>query len=343
MNLQIAPSDPRYTAEQADLRYINDDTPGITRRRFGRGFAYYRPDGKKLSRKMDLERINALAIPPAYEKVWICPQPRGHLQATGLDDRGRKQYRYHEDWRAVRDAAKFDSLLAFAEALPRIRRTTNRHLGLPGMPREKVYAAVVRVMEATLMRIGNDEYARTNGSFGLTTLRNKHAEIDGKSVKFSFVAKGGKDRELSLADKRLAKIIRKCQDLPGQDLFAYHNDRGDVVDVTSQGVNDYLREISGGSFTAKDFRTWAGTVEAAKTLAKLGPAETKTALKKNTLIAIDAAAKVLGNTRTVCRNCYVHPTVVTAYEAGTVLGEPVAKSNLRQDEAALVRLLSQGR
>ncbi|MEM6313280.1 MAG: DNA topoisomerase IB [Planctomycetota bacterium] len=330
-------------AKAADLVYVSDDTPGISRRRFGRGFAYYAPTGRKLTSTTEIERIKALVIPPAYENVWICPLANGHLQVTGEDQRGRKQYRYHERWREVRDRAKFDALLDFAAALPRIRRTTGRHLRLSGLPREKVLAAVVRVLDATLMRIGNEEYTRTNGSFGLTTLRARHADVAGREITFRYTAKGGKPRELTMTHKRLAGLVRKCQDLPGQQLFAYRNDRGDVIDVTSQSVNDYLRAVADGPFTAKDFRTWAGTVETATTLRDLGPAETKTALKKNTITAIDATAKLLGNTRAVSRKSYIHPTVLEAYENGEVLGEPRKRTRLRQDESAVVRLLEANR
>jgi DNA topoisomerase-1 len=254
------PVDPEATAEEAGLRYVNDAMPGIRRRRAGRGFTYAGTDGRRLTDRRVLARIRALAIPPAWTDVWICPIARGHLQATGRDARGRKQYRYHARWREVRDEAKYGRMVAFGQALPRIRRRVEADLALPGLPRERVLAAVVRLLEKTAVRVGNEEYARENRSFGLTTLRNRHAEVGTSRIRFRFRGKGGKETEVELNDRRLARIVARCQELPGQALFTYLDEDGEPRTVDSADVNEYLREISGEEFTAKDFRTWAGTV-----------------------------------------------------------------------------------
>src|SRR5215213_10556741 len=258
--------DPRDAAESAGLRYVSDEQPGIRRRKAGKGFTYLKPGGSKVDDEATLKRIKTLAIPPAYTDVWICPHANGHIQATGRDARGRKQYRYHPKWREKRDETKFGRVLAFSEALPRIRAQVERDLSKPGLPREKVLATVVRLLDCTGIRIGNDEYARSNRSFGLTTLQDRHVEVSGSNIKFEFRGKSGKNHSVSLSDRRLAKIVQRCQDIPGEDLFQYVDEEGVRQTISSGDVNDYLREISGADFTAKDFRTWSGTVLAAQAL-----------------------------------------------------------------------------
>ena len=312
-------TDPAEAAEEAGLRYVSDDQPGYTRKRKGDDFEYFDTKGKPITDEARLLRIRRLAIPPAYEDVWICPSANGHLQATGRDARGRKQYRYHEKWRETRDESKYDKMLIFATALPKIRKRVEADLGLPGLPREKVLATIVSVMERTFIRVGNEEYARTNNSYGLTTIRNKHVKVKGSKVRFNFRGKSGVDHEVDVADRRLARIIKKVQDLPGQELFGYVDDAGEVRDVKSQDVNDYLREITGEDFTAKDFRTWAGTVLAAVALNAVGAFETKSQGKKQVTTAVKAVAKILGNTPAVCRKCYVHPAVFETYLSGNMI------------------------
>ena len=309
-------TDATISAEAAGLSYVSDARPGITRRRQGKGFSYRWPDGSLVSER-ERERIAALAIPPAWTDVWICPRPDGHIQATGRDDRGRKQYRYHPRWREVRDANKYESLAAFGRALPEVRARVDADLGRRGLPEEKVLAAVVRLLDETLIRIGNDEYAEANESYGLTTLQDDHAEISGGTLALEFGGKSGTEFEVVVRDRRLARIAKQCQDLPGEDLFQYlDGDR--VVDVTSTHVNAYLREVAGADRSAKDFRTWGGTVVAAETLVGLGTYDTKKEAEHNLLVAIDAAAERLGNTRAVCRSCYVHPRVPEAYVDGSL-------------------------
>ncbi|MCU1484600.1 MAG: putative topoisomerase [Actinomycetia bacterium] len=302
-------------ADDADLFYVVDDRPGITRRRRGRGFSYHHPDGTAVDAE-DKARIGELVIPPAWTDVWICPLPDGHIQATGRDAKGRKQYRYHDRWREVRDADKYERLADFAAGLPDLRATVDDHLGRRGLPQEKVLAAVVRLLDETLIRIGNDEYAETNESFGLTTIECDHVDVEGTTITFEFRGKSGVEQAVSLRDRRLASIVQACQDLPGEDLFGYLDADGKAVDVTSTMVNDYLRATTGSDVTAKHFRTWGGTVTAAELLAPLPVPETETEAKSNELAALDMAADRLGNTRTVCRNCYVHPHVGTAYREG---------------------------
>jgi DNA topoisomerase-1 len=303
-------------AEEAGLRYVNDDRPGYRRRARGDQFEYLGTEGKPIRDEQRLLRIRRLAIPPAWTDVWICPSPTGHIQATGRDARQRKQYRYHERWREIRDENKFGRLAAFAQALPKIRRRIAQDMKLPGMPRYKVLATVVRLLERTFIRIGNEEYARENKSFGLTTIRNRHVRVKGAHLRFRFRGKSGRQHEVEVTDRRIAKIVSKCQDLPGQELFQYVKEDGNAQDVTSQDVNDYLREVSGDSFTAKDFRTWAGTVLAAIALNAQETFENKKQIKANVKIAICAVAKLLGNTPAICRKCYVHPDVVAAYLDG---------------------------
>src|SRR3954454_18988689 len=261
-----APPPPHQSAADAGLRYVSDTGPGIRRKRSGTGYSYIGPDGKRITDQKTLERIRKLAVPPAYTDVWICPSPNGHLQATGRDARGRKQYRYHPKWREVRDETKFGRMVVFSEVLPKIRARVDTDLARPGLPREKVLATVVRLLEATSIRVGNDEYARTNGSYGLTTLRNKHVEISGGSVQFRFRGKSGKVHDVKLQDRRLARVIQQCHDLPGHELFEYVDEDGAVRRIASEDVNEYLKEISGQDFTAKEFRTWTATVLMARAL-----------------------------------------------------------------------------
>lgn len=306
-------TDPVASAKAAGLRYVSDEMPGITRVARGKHFAYIAPDGKEVDDEKELSRIRSLAVPPAYTDVWICPVANGHLQATGRDARGRKQYRYHKRWRETRDETKYGRMIAFAEALPSIRKRIEDDLALGGLPREKVLATVVQLLESTAIRVGNDEYAKENGSFGLTTLRNKHAKVQGSTVRFSFRGKSGVRHAIDLQDRRLARIIRKCQDLPGQQLFEFADDDGTTHAIDSSDVNDYIRSISGEDFSAKDFRTWLGTVTCASLLAQLEAAETQTERKQHLANAIKDVAKRLGNTPAVCRKCYVHPDVLDTY------------------------------
>src|SRR5438477_10922353 len=288
-------ADSVEAAEEAGLRYVNDERPGYSRRAKGKDFEYLDTEGKPIRDEQRLLRIKRLAIPPAGTEVWIRPPANGHIQATGRDARGRKQYRYHERWREARDENKFDRLAQFAKALPNIRRRVAQDLKLPGLPRQKVLATIVALLERTFIRIGNEEYARENKSFGLTTFKNRHAKVKGAKVLFRFRGKSGRQHEVDVSDRRVAKVIAKCQDLPGQDLFQYVDDNGEVRDVTSQDVNAYLREITGQDFTAKDFRTWAGTVLAGIALNAVGPFGTKTQAKRNIRDAISAVAEMLGN------------------------------------------------
>jgi len=306
-------TDPVASAKAAGLRYVSDEMPGITRIARGKHFSYLAPDGKEIADEKELARIKALAVPPAYTDVWICPIHNGHLQATGRDARGRKQYRYHKRWREIRDETKYGRMIAFAQALPAIRKRIEADLGLAGLPREKVLATVVQLLESTAIRVGNDEYAKDNGSFGLTTLRNKHAKVEGSTVRFSFRGKSGVRHAIDLRDGRLARIIRKCQDLPGQQLFEYADEDGQPGAIDSSDVNEYIRAISGEDFSAKDFRTWLGTVTCATLLAQQDEAPTQSERKQRLADVIKDVAKRLGNTPTVCRKCYVHPDVLDAY------------------------------
>lgn len=335
---------PEAAAEAAGLRYVSDASPGIRRTRSGKGFRYAGPDGRAIRDAATLDRIRALAIPPAYTDVWICPSPNGHIQATGRDARGRKQYRYHPRWREVRDETKFGRMLAFSAALPALRRRVDRDLGRPGLPREKVLATVVRLLESTSIRVGNDEYARTNNSFGLTTLRDKHVEIAGSTVRFEFRGKSGKVHQCDITDRRLARIVQRCQAIPGEELFQYLDDEGARQTIDSGDVNAYLREITGQDFTAKDFRTWAGTLLAVEALRAAGPQRSARAVKSAIVSAIDQVAEALNNTRAVCRKYYVHPAVLDAFQDGRLEAGLTAKNGngargLRETERALVRLL----
>ena len=337
-------------AREAGLRYVSDESPGIRRRRQGEGFSYLTPAGEPLTDAATLDRIRALAIPPAWTDVWICPLANGHVQATGRDARGRKQYRYHDRWREVRDENKYGRMVDFARALPRIRRRVARDLRHRGLPREKVVAVVVRLLEMTLMRVGNEEYARENRSFGLTTLRGRHARVRGARVAFLFRGKGGKEHQVSIADRRLARIVKQCQDLPGQELFQYVEADGSRHRIDSDAVNEYLQETSGEDFTAKDFRTWAGTVLAARALQELQQFDSEAQAKRNVLRAIETVARQLGNTRAISRKCYVHPAVVEAYMDGTMAetlrgrAEATMQRSLHRlapEEAAVLALLQQ--
>lgn len=332
------------------LRHARDDRPGFQRRRAGRGFSYRDLDGRPIRDLEVLARIRALAIPPAWTDVWNCPWPNGHIQATGRDARGRKQYRYHRDWQRRRGADKFERMLAFADALPAIRARCALDLARPGVPRDKVIATVVRLLELTLIRVGNDEYARHNRSYGLTTLRDRHVRVDGSAVRFRFRGKAGQTHDVDVRDRRLARVVRRCQDLPGQELFQYLDDDGRVRDVTSDDVNAYLREAAGGPFTAKDFRTWAGTLLAYRALRALQPADTAHGSRSVVVQAIRETADRLGNTPSVARGSYVHPGVLEAYleralpgalvEAAEEQARPPAEAD-EDEERAVIELLRQ--
>lgn len=306
-------------ARAAGLRYVTDELPGVRRIRHGRHFRYVAPDGTPVSDEAELRRIKAIGVPPAYDNVWICPLENGHLQATATDARGRKQYRYHKRWRQVRDETKYHRMIDFARALPGMRASVERDLAKAGMPREKVLAAVVRLLEETTIRVGNEQYAKQNESFGLTTLLNKHAKVTGADVRFSFKGKSGVRHAVALHDRALAKIVRACQEIPGQELFAYIDGDGSPRDVTSQDVNDYIRDISGGDFTAKDFRTWVGTVQCALLLAESEYAQTQSARRQRLNDVVKHVARRLGNTPAVAKKSYIHPDIIAAYtEDGTI-------------------------
>ena len=339
---------PVESAKAAGLRYVSDSQPGIHRRRRGTGFQYLNADGKPLREKEALGRIRSLVIPPAWRDVWVCTNPRGHLQVTGRDARGRKQSRYHPRWREVRDETKYERMTIFGAALPGIREQVQRDLSLSEMPRRKVLAAIVRLMEVTLIRVGNEEYARENHSYGLTTMRNKHVQVEGATVSFKFQGKSGVRHTIDINDRRLARIIQRCQDIPGYELFQYIDGDGNHHSVDSADVNEYLRAISEQDFTAKDFRTWAGTVLACTMLQEFEAFQSQTQAKKNVVQAIKDVAEHLGNTPAVCRKCYVHPAVLDTYFSGGLIKsvekqveEEAADSAyaLRQEEVALLHLL----
>jgi len=299
-------AEPSEAAKAASLRYVNAASPGIRRRRSGTGFCYFAADGALIRDRATLARIRALAIPPAWQQVWICALSEGHLQATGRDARGRKQYRYHPRWRLVREETKYERLQLFGATLPRIRSRVRRDLALPGLPRDKVLASIVRLLETSFIRVGNEEYARANKSFGLTTLRDRHVEISGSSLRFRFQGKSGKAHMVDVSDRRLARLVRRCRELPGQDLFQYLDDEGEPRPIDSGAVNEYLRTIAGQDFTAKDFRTWAGTLLAARMLSTGDPPGVVETAK--------AVAEQLGNTAAICRKCYIHPAVLAAHQ-----------------------------
>jgi DNA topoisomerase-1 len=311
--------DPIASAFDAGLRYVDPAGQGFTRRRAGRGFCYLDAHGRLLRDPAHLKRIRSLVIPPAWKQVWICPSANGHLQAVGYDARGRRQYRYHPHYREVRDETKFARMTGFARGLPRIRQQVNQDLALSGIPRQKVLASVVRLLETTFIRVGNIEYAKENESFGLTTLRNRHVEIEGSMVRFRFKGKSGLSHEVELKDRRIARVIKACHDLPGYNLFEYMDDIGAVHTISSGDVNDYIRTITGDEHTAKDFRTWAGTVQTAWSLAAMGAFETVAEAKHNIVAAIKDTAKRLGNRPATCRKYYLHPAVTESYLQGTLL------------------------
>jgi DNA topoisomerase-1 len=338
---------PEETAKVAALHYVGDDAPGLTRKRSGRAFSYREPAGQVIHDKATLARIRALAIPPAWTDVWISPLANGHIQATGRDARGRKQYRYHARWSAVRSETKYGRMIPFGETLPQVRARLERDLRTADFPKEKVLAIVVRLLETTFIRVGNEEYARANKSFGLTTIKNRHVEIDGAQIRFRFRGKSGKTHDVELADRRLARLIKRSRDLPGQHLFQYVDGDGEPHAITSTDVNDYIREISGQEFTAKDFRTWAGSLLAARQLVTARVFVDDVTPKAVLMAAVAAVAAQLGNTAAVCRKCYIHPEVLRAYEDRACYdrwmqecSDDTSPDWLEPDEAALLRFLS---
>jgi DNA topoisomerase-1 len=339
---------PLEAAEEAGLRYVSENQPGYTRKAKSDDFEYLDTEGKAVRDEQRLLRIKRLAIPPAWTDVWISPSANGHIQATGRDARKRKQYIYHERWREMRDENKYERIVSFGKTLPKIRRSVSKDLSLPGLPRNKVLAAIVQLLELSFIRVGNEEYARENKSFGLTTMQDRHVDVKGSKMRFRFRGKSGIKHDVDITDRRIAKIILKLQDLPGQELFQCIDENEDVCDITSQDVNDYLREITGEDFTAKDFRTWAGTILAAIALTTAGDFETKKQAKANIKNAIGAVAKILRNTPAICRKCYIHPAVLEAYLDGNLIeglkkrtGEELEKEviNLAPAEAAVLKLL----
>jgi DNA topoisomerase I len=338
--------DPKDAAQSAGLSYVSDDEKGLRRERAGDSFRYVKANGDPVADEATLERIRKLAIPPAWTDVWICPKANGHLQATGRDARGRKQYRYHPQFREVRESTKYEHMLEFARALPSIRGKLAEHMALRGLPREKVLATIVHLLETTLIRVGNEDYAKENKSYGLTTLRNPHVSVEGTELRFRFKGKSGKSWRLQLKDRRVAKIVRACQELPGQKLFEYLDENGEPKEVTSSDVNAYLKEITGREVTAKDFRTWAGTVLAALALREFERADSQATTKKNLRAAIEQVAQRLGNTPAICRKCYVHPEVLAAYiEGGLELKikdeapAPESATALKAEEKAVLAML----
>jgi len=336
------------SARAAGLRYVTDASPGIRRRGAGKGFFYLDPQGRRIPDRKTIERIKQIVIPPAWTDVWICPSAQGHIQATGSDAKGRKQYRYHPEFRAVRDETKFERILKFSKVFPKVRRRVERDLRRPGVDRRKMFAAVVYLLETTLIRVGNEEYARDNESYGLTTLQDHHAEVEGGRITFEFPGKSGVDHAISFSYRRLARIIQQCQDLPGEQLFQFEGDDGTLQSIDSGDINAYLAEITGGDFTAKDVRTWAGTVLAAAALRDIGVAHSKREAERNIRSALDQVANHLGNTRAVCLHYYVHPKVLKKYRAGKVISAPLSETKherknpravLRRDEMAVLELI----
>jgi DNA topoisomerase-1 len=327
--------DPTVSARAAGLKYTTDTRPGI--RRIGKRSTvkYLDERGRVVRDAATLSRIKSLVIPPAWTDVWICPDERGHVQATGRDARGRKQYRYHPRWREVRDETKYDRMIGFAHALPTIRRRTRADLRRQGLPREKVLAAVVQLLEKTLIRVGNGEYAKQNRSFGLTTMRDGHVAVKGERVRFSFRGKSGVEHDVDLEDRRLANVVKACRDIPGYDLFQYFDEDGERQAIGSADVNAYLQQVSGLDFTSKDFRTWAGTVLAAQMLRELEAVDSDAQRKKNIVRAVEAVAKRLGNTKAVCRKCYIHPAVFDAYMDGSMLKTVAQRARRVQSVARL--------
>jgi len=345
----VAPiPESRAAARHAGLNYTSDEQPGIRRRKAGKGFSYVAPNGRTIADATASRRIKKLAVPPAWTEVWISPDPDGHLQATGRDARGRKQYRYHADFRAIREDGKYEHMLDFVAALPTIRATVARHMARRDLSRECVLATVVHLLETTLIRVGNGEYAKRNKSYGLTTLKDPHVRIEGSAIRFQFVGKSGKSWRLQVNDRRVAKIVRACQELPGQQLFQYLDAEGNRQGVTSSDVNAYLREIAGGDVTAKDFRTWAGTVLAAVALQEFSEIDSEAKAKRNLKAAIERVASRLGNTATICRKCYIHPEIINGYLVGDLalnlkaaIDGTLARKlpGLKAEEAAVLVLL----
>jgi DNA topoisomerase-1 len=339
----------RTSARSAGLRYVTDGVDGIRRQRSGKGWIYFHPGGRRITDHGVTKRLNSLAIPPAWTDVWICPDPDGHIQATARDARGRKQYRYHPQYREARDRSKFRRMLEFSEVLPRLRERIERDLRADDLSRRQLLAAVVRLLDRTLIRVGNDEYVRENRSYGLTTLRRRHLTIDGSMLRFSFRGKSGVEHSIAVADPRLARIIQRCKSLPGEELFQYRDKSGKRHLVSSDDVNEYLREIAGHDISAKDFRTWGGTMLAAVELRRRGEAASRRETERNIIAAIDAVAERLGNTRAVCRKYYVHPALIDAYRMGETVPEtPTGRkarqrrgAALRRDEVAVLQFLQE--
>ncbi|WP_162909818.1 DNA topoisomerase IB [Aggregatilinea lenta] len=309
-------TDPVEAAKAARLRHVSDEVPGLRRKKIGRGFSYRNANGERITEPATLHRIKSLVIPPAWTEVWICPSPDGHIQATGRDEKGRKQYIYHPRWHEIRNETKFNRMILFAEKLPGIRERTDHDLRKRGLPREKVLAAVVRLLESTLIRIGNAEYARRNASFGLTTLRDRHVTISGTVIEFEFSGKSGKQHDVVLHDRRLARVVQQCKDIPGYELFQYLDDDGNRQSIDSGDVNDYLRDITGEDISAKDFRTWGGTVRAVRVLMEMGPTGDEAEAQRNVTAVVKQVAEELGNTPSVCRSYYIHPAVLDCYPTG---------------------------
>ncbi|MCK8655582.1 DNA topoisomerase IB [Pseudomonas umsongensis] len=323
-----------------DLHYVDDTQPGITRRKLRGKFCYFEPSGQRIVDPEEIQRINALAVPPAYTNVWICPDPRGHLQATGRDARGRKQYRYHPRWREVRDTDKYARLRDFGLALPKLRKQLEALLAAPGFSRDKVMATVITLLDATLIRVGNAQYARDNRSYGLTTLRNRHVEINGSAILFQFRGKSGIEHQITVKDRRLARIVKRCQEIPGQNLFQYLDENGERHTITSADVNTYLQTLTGADFTAKDYRTWAGSALALAVLREL-EWQPESQAKQHVVAMVKEVSRQLGNTPAVCRKCYIHPAVLEGFSLGALaqLPRPRVRKGLRAEEVALAMLL----
>ncbi|MFJ2462631.1 DNA topoisomerase IB [Pseudomonas sp. NPDC087615] len=323
-----------------DLHYVDDTQPGITRKKLRAKFSYFEPSGQRITDSDEIKRLNALAVPPAYTDVWICPDPRGHLQATGRDARGRKQYRYHPRWREVRDADKYSRLREFGLALPKLRKQLEALLAAPGFCRDKVMATVITLLDATLIRVGNTQYARDNRSYGLTTLRSRHVEVNGSAILFQFRGKSGIEHQITVKDRRLARVIKRCLEIPGQNLFQYLDEQGERHTVSSSDVNAYLQTLTGADFTAKDYRTWAGSALALAVLREL-QWESETEAKRHVVEMVKGVAKQLGNTPAVCRKCYIHPAVVEKFMLGALaeLPRPRVRKGLRTEEVALAMFL----
>ena len=331
---------PEIAALPPDLHYVDDTQPGIRRKRLRGKFCYFDAVGERIKDADEIKRLNALAVPPAYTDVWICADPQGHLQATGRDARGRKQYRYHPRWREVRDGDKYSRLLAFGTALPKLRQHLEAQLALPGHSRDKVMATVISLLDTTLIRIGNSQYARENRSYGLTTLRTRHVAVNGSAIAFQFRGKSGVEHQITVKDRRLARVIKRCLELPGQDLFQYLDEEGQRHTVSSSDINTYLHSLTAGGFTAKDYRTWAGSSLALSALREL-KWETASEAKQHVVEMVKAIARELGNTPAVCRKCYIHPAVLDAFLQGTLaeLPRPRQRKRLSQEEVGLMMFL----